>query len=481
VTAEHYFFKTGKEECSAYYYRSIEELPDRLHYSFNHPKHEVIERLKNKYQTVLLKDACKEPIRRGEQPEYSEDGKIIVLKTVNLKESYIAYDDCLRVSEAFFEKHPNAQVEKGDVLVASTGYVSMGKVDVFDANVPAMVDGHISILRLREDYDAYFIGYFLRSHLGQIQFEKWFSGSSGQIEVQPEDLNQFILPQSSDGGINKDKQKEIASRIHALEEEKRLVERELDKLNRAIANLSLVRLGIDQSAVPRFSFKNSCSVVWFGQPENRFDFVWNHPSSVAIRDLLKTYGALPLSKLIDGDFEYGINASGREVGKFPFINVENLNLDGSIHIDDIRYVDEAPDSKIVRKGDLLISRSRTVGTVGYVSQQEDGFTFGSYILRFRIKTALADPLYVVNFINSSLGQAQITFLQSGSRNVEKGGGNNINPNELKQLMIILPKSQEDREMFCHEYMSMTAERQERKRELAEKVVSTTRFMETLLL
>jgi restriction endonuclease S subunit len=339
----------------------------------------------------------------------------------------------------------------------------------------------ISILQLREEYDPYFTAYFLRSRLGQIQFEKWFTGSSGQIEVKPEDLNQFVLPQASNEGISREKQQEIISQARELEKAKHSVDRELEGLNRTIGNFCLKKLGIEESTVPRFSLGSKHSAAWITDVEDRFDFVWNHSSSVAVRDLLTKNGAVSLSELLEGEFEYGINASGKEVGELPFINVENLNLDGAIHSDGIRYADDAPDSKKVRTGDLLISRSRTVGKASYVSEREEGFTFGSYILRFRVNATRVDPLYVVNFINSSLGQAEVTFLQSGSRSVEEGGGNNINPNELKQLQLILPKSEEERNAFRNQLMDMFAQREKKKLQLAEQDASVASFLKNLLL
>lgn len=71
----------------------------------------------------------------------------------------------------------------------------------------------MSIIRIRDDYDPYFILYYLRSHLGQIQFQKWFSGSSGQIEIQPSDLCDFIIPIAREGGVNIEKQSRIAGLI----------------------------------------------------------------------------------------------------------------------------------------------------------------------------------------------------------------------------------------------------------------------------
>ena len=205
-----YFFKKGKADVSDYYCGFSDKIQDRFHYLFNHPKLEILDELKNKYQTVLLKDICREPIKRGEQPQYSDFG-VMVIKTVDLKNRFIDYENTLRVSEDVYESKPQAHIQKNDVLVSSTGYVSVGKINVFDLDEPAFVDGHIAIIRLNQDYDPYFVTYFLRSPLGQIQFEKWFTGSSGQIEVQPEDLNKFLLP--SKDTISKDKQKEIADKI----------------------------------------------------------------------------------------------------------------------------------------------------------------------------------------------------------------------------------------------------------------------------
>jgi restriction endonuclease S subunit len=209
---ENYFFKSGNRK-TVFFSVFPDEQMDRLSYLFYDPRYDILQELRRKYDVDALKNACCEPIHRGEQPEYSENGEILAIKTIDLKSSYIDYDHCLRVSKEFFDKVPTAHVRKNDVLVASTGYGSMGKVDVYSKNEEAMVDGHIAILRLKEEYDPFFIAYFLRSHLGQIQFEKWFTGSSGQIEIQPKDLDQFILPKSSDTGLSLTRQKGIASKL----------------------------------------------------------------------------------------------------------------------------------------------------------------------------------------------------------------------------------------------------------------------------
>ena len=207
-----YFFKSGEEKTISFSVMPS-EISDRMQYLFFHPKYALLESMQERYSTVRFENICAEPIHRGEQPEYEEIGVVTVVKTVNLKNSYIDYENCLKVSQDFFEKYPSAQIKKNDILVASTGLTSMGKAVVHIKDEPTIVDGHISIVRLKEGYDPYFVTYFLRSHLGQIQFEKWFSGSSGQIEIQPEDLNQFVLPDNSEQGVSSEEQIRIASEI----------------------------------------------------------------------------------------------------------------------------------------------------------------------------------------------------------------------------------------------------------------------------
>ena len=65
----------------------------------------------------------------------------------------------------------------------------MGKIDVFENKTNFLVDGHLSIIRVNENYDPNFVTYFLRSDFGKTQIERLFSGSSGQIEIQPKEID----------------------------------------------------------------------------------------------------------------------------------------------------------------------------------------------------------------------------------------------------------------------------------------------------
>ncbi|MHA1971539.1 MAG: restriction endonuclease subunit S [Candidatus Hodarchaeales archaeon] len=133
---------------------------------------------------------------------------------------------------------------------------------------------------------------------------------------------------------------------------------------------------------------------------------------------------------MEPEIEYGINTTGKKKGKIPFVNIEHLREDGSINTEEIGYVQSADNKKILKKDDILISRSRLVGVCSLVTEKEEGFTFGSYILRMRSKKdSILSPEYLVSFLNSDLGQAQVRMLETGAF------GKNINTDQLKLIQI----------------------------------------------
>lgn len=205
-----YFFKTGKDERSPFFITPFNKISDRFTYLFYDTRLNLIDSLMQKYSTTTLEKISK--TRKGEQPDYVDDG-ILAIKTIDLKDGYIDYDKCLQTSIESHTKFTEAQVKKGDILIASTGYVSLGKVDVYDKDYKAMASQDISIVSLQEGYDPYFIAYFLRTMLGKIQFEKWWTGSSGQIHLQDDDLKKIIIPDNTKTGLSIEKQIEIAKKI----------------------------------------------------------------------------------------------------------------------------------------------------------------------------------------------------------------------------------------------------------------------------
>jgi type I restriction enzyme S subunit len=212
----------------------------RSSFKFHHPKFDSILKKLKEFKTVKLKHLLKEPVKRGIQPEYDENGKILVVKTVNLRNGYIDLSEAEYVNSEFFEKKGKKAVIKYlDILIASTGTGSIGKVDIWESNEEALADGHISIVRVNQDkVNPYYLAYYLRSIFGYSQVEANFSGMSNQIEIYPDNIEKFeiLLPDKTvQDQIVKEidrklkEQKEIIDQIESLKQEiDKLIEKAIE-------------------------------------------------------------------------------------------------------------------------------------------------------------------------------------------------------------------------------------------------------------
>lgn len=85
-------------------------------------------------------------------------------------------------------------IQKGDVLLSSTGDGTLGKCCVFDLDVPAIADGHVTILRVnKEIIDPYYLADYLRNGFGSVQISRLYTGSTGLIELTPDHINTIIV------------------------------------------------------------------------------------------------------------------------------------------------------------------------------------------------------------------------------------------------------------------------------------------------
>jgi type I restriction enzyme M protein len=71
----------------------------------------------------------------------------------------------------------------------------------------AIPDNHVTILRTK-NLNPIFLSVYLNSIAGKYQVDKYFKGSSGQIELYPKDIANFYIPL-----VNDDIQQTIAEKI----------------------------------------------------------------------------------------------------------------------------------------------------------------------------------------------------------------------------------------------------------------------------
>jgi len=178
---------------------------------YQHPKYEYLDDILRYRKWVKLKILLNAPIQRGVQPKYKKNSDFYVIKTANLKNDYIELDDTQMATKEFYEeKRLVAGIEKNDVLIASTGVGSIGKVDLYEFNEPAIADGHISIVKFDEKRaNPKYMTYYLRSILGYLNVERNYVGATNQIEIYPNQLEQIRIIE-----LTRKEQDEIVKKIH---------------------------------------------------------------------------------------------------------------------------------------------------------------------------------------------------------------------------------------------------------------------------
>ncbi len=188
----------------------------------------------DKIKTLYVKDIILEPIHRGASPKYNPDGEIPVVKTGHLKNGHIEISQEEFVDYDFYNSSTRSQVKQGDILIASTGKVSLGKIDLLEEEQDLVADGHVSIVRIDDKkYSPQFFTYFFRSILGYFQIERDFTGATNQIELYANQISNFQIPDIS----LKEQQRivnEIKKELDNQEEYKTKIASERNKIDEII-------------------------------------------------------------------------------------------------------------------------------------------------------------------------------------------------------------------------------------------------------
>lgn len=129
---------------------------------------------------------------------------VCALKSIAIRWGYVDLSTARSVSRAFYDKRKTKSgVVTGDLLINSTGDGTIGRVAVYDETFPAVVDGHITIVRLKDPKLAWYIAAYLLSKEGQRQIYRYINGSSGQVEIYPMDIARLWVPLGNKQAVNK--------------------------------------------------------------------------------------------------------------------------------------------------------------------------------------------------------------------------------------------------------------------------------------
>jgi type I restriction enzyme M protein len=154
---------------------------------------ELFSRLSKSGTVKRLGDLLSAKPKRGVQPTYDPNGDILVINSQQIHSDKIDTESCSRTTKELVEaKRNRGLIQKHDVLLNSTGYITIGRCQSWLENEEAIVDSHVTILRPKpREVDPIYLSVFLNSRLGYLQTERSWTGSSGQIELRKEAIEEF--------------------------------------------------------------------------------------------------------------------------------------------------------------------------------------------------------------------------------------------------------------------------------------------------
>ncbi len=265
----------------------------------------------------------------------------------------------------------------------------------------AKFDGYCStefyILEVQKCLSEYLFA-FLISNLIVNQTSYLITGNT-LPRLQTKDVENLLIPIPP-----KKTQEQIIKIMGSAYKEKRQKENQADELLNSIDDYTLNKLGIK---MPETKDK-ICFAINSKEATNRLDSHYNQPKFKEIKNAFEKgkYKTKEFEGVIK-NINYGTIPKDYSNTGIPLLKIGNLKPN-EIITNELSYIPDFPEEKdkqkITQKDDLLISQLGTVGITAPITKKEEGFLYGSFILRLQILQG--NPMFFSIILNSSIGKTQ---------------------------------------------------------------------------
>ena len=319
--------------------------------------------------------------------------KYITIK--NIKNNTLVVDDNTDVvdDDAIKLIHKRSQIKKGDILFASIG--RMGDMYIIEKE-PVGWDINESVFAFTLNTNIVRQKYFYYIFKVKSTLDYLASNSSG----------------STFKSIKMNQLKRMVFDIPSLKEQDSIITI-LDKVCNVIEMRKRKLGSLDELIKARF-------VELFGDPIK-------NP---------KGWEVVTIGDIVT-EVRYGTSKPAVEGGKYPYLRMNNLTVDGHLDLKDLKYIDIPDDEMekcVVRKGDVLFNRTNSIELVGKtaVFNLPEDMVIAGYIIRVRLNERLLPEIFS-QYMN-------LEALKDILRAMAKGAVNqaNINAQELQSIKVYVP-------------------------------------------
>jgi len=354
---------------------------------------------KGTFKISRLSDLFDGELIKGILPTHEEKkGDINVVQISNIsRDGTINAIDCITAKHKIYtERHI---LEKNDILIVITG-ATIGKIGFWQKEKSNYyLGGDIIKFHVKKGFNPVFVWAYLMSGFGQKQILRHITGATNK-HLSPNDIANIQIPLLP---INK--QNRVSVIIQKAYREKKQKEARANELLSSIDDYILSKLGIK---FPEIKKEMVFEVMSDKVKNNRVDARYWQPFLEKVKHIINKgkYKTQKLENFIT-KIHYGASTSNAYVDNgIPLLRILNLK---SNYID-LLNVAHLPENfrkelgnAFVKNGDLLISRSGTVGVVSVVPKEVDGFAFGSFMIKFCLNDKI-NKEFVSIWLNNKLNK-----------------------------------------------------------------------------
>lgn len=140
-------------------------------------------------------------IEQGDVPRQAKGDKyvnrgIIFINVADIISTGISWVNCKRILNSHYKRIQRAEPQIGDLIFVRSGKGSIGKSTVF-VGIPDErkigISGHLNTVRFK-NINPYYVEVFLKSFYGQLQVERFESGTSQQTDFRQESFASIKIP-----------------------------------------------------------------------------------------------------------------------------------------------------------------------------------------------------------------------------------------------------------------------------------------------
>ena len=462
ILGEYKEFLEGKTEFNPGFILMNKDLERRFDPYYYKPEFLNEMSIIQKFPSVKKLRDIVEPIKNGSTPHKGkfEKGGIAFIRSQDLVLDEIHHDNLLFITQKFNEILKRSEVHSDDVLVAVVG-ATLGQVAIVPPTISvANINQNVAKLRVKNKSEVfpYFLYAFLSSNFGQKQMFRQASLTT-QAYLNNKQLGDILVPLPP--LKIQDKIANVMEGAFRVKKEKLANAKELID---SIEPYVLEELGIK---LPEIKEKRSFALNLNELKGRRFDSFFYKPKHRIIENEIKQgkYDTVRLGEIITY-IRYGASVKNIYAKDgIPLLRILNLKPN-EVYLSDIVRLPYEKKKELgnayVKKGDFLISRSGTIGVTAIVPEEADGYAYGSFMIKFQIKTDIIVPFYLSVLMNLPITQEQIQRSKIGAVQ------GNITIPTIKDNLVPLPPLP-IQEIIAKEVQSRR-EKAKKLKEEAEKIV-----------